>query len=190
MHPVGTRLRRSPRRSARHPTSPRASPRSWFSPYAAPLAVYGRRVRAVNSLPYGRSAGLTVRRARGGTRSGLVDLRLPSAPRRGGAPPRARPEDLCHRRPRDADHQHRPTAQCRAPHPANIEGPEQIERAQLLRRVNWVDASVTIITIPREGIDRTQIHVFDLVRESSIGAASLSQLRLRRGPRSPSTRRR
>ena len=31
----------------------------------------------------------------------------------------------------------------------------RIEWAQLLRRVDWVDASVTMITIPREGTDRT-----------------------------------
>ena len=39
---------------------------------------------------------------------------------------------------------------------------------------------VTILTIPREGIDRTFAHVFDLVRESLIGAATLPHPRARR----------
>ncbi len=39
-------------------------------------------------------------------------------------------------------------------------GSRRIEWVQLLRRVYWVDASVTMITIPREGINmRPQIVV-------------------------------
>ena len=34
-------------------------------------------------------------------------------------------------------------------------GGRRIEWAQLLRRVDWVDEGVTIITIPMEGTDRT-----------------------------------
>jgi hypothetical protein len=54
-------------------------------------------------------------------------------------------------------------------------GGRRIEWAQLLRRVGWVDAGVTMITIPMEVADRTRIHVFDLAGESSIGVASLPQ---------------
>ena len=56
-------------------------------------------------------------------------------------------------------------------------GGRRIDWAQLLRRVDWVDGGVTMITIPMEGIDRTFAHVFDLARESSIDAASLPQPR-------------
>ncbi len=47
----------------------------------------------------------------------------------------------------------------------------RLEWAQLLRRVYLVDASMTMITIPREGTDRTSLQVFDLFREKHRSAS-------------------